>query len=63
MGPLLGVKNNHSRDTKFILVRPPGKRVKALRPVATLVFLYLARLLLQCSYAYEKVDDYKRGYC
>ena len=42
----LGAKINHSRDMRFMLVRARGKQIKALRPVATLVFLYSAR----CNY-------------
>jgi hypothetical protein len=61
-GTLLGAKNNHSRDMR-LLVQALEKRVKVVRPVATLVFLYSARLRLQCSYAYERVDDYIKGYC
>jgi hypothetical protein len=47
LGNLLSAKNNYSqnRNTRFILVRAPEKRVKALRPVAIFVFLYSARLL------------------
>ena len=45
-GTPLGAKINHSRDTRFILVRGAGKRVKALRPVATLVLLVFGEIVV-----------------
>ena len=54
----LGAKINHSRDTRFLLVRTHGKRVKALRLVATSCIMYSARLRVQDGYAYKSFDDY-----
>jgi hypothetical protein len=40
----LGAKSKHSRDTRFILVRAPGKRVTALRPAATCLYCDLVEM-------------------
>jgi hypothetical protein len=38
LAELAWCEDQHSRETWFILVRAPRKRVKALRPVATCLY-------------------------
>ena len=59
----LDAKSKHDGDTRFILVQALGKRIKAVRPVATCLYYDLtgmARWRVQDGYAHESFDDYNR---
>ena len=54
------VRRTITDGDEIILVQALGKRVKAVRPVATCLYydlIWMARWRVQAGYAYESFDD------